>query len=347
MCGPGVDARENAAWRTWHETEAEEVVPGVHRLALPLLQDGLKAVNVYAVESARGVTLVDAGWAFEHAEDLLAAGLHSAGLDLADVTDFLITHAHRDHYTLAVAVRRRLGSRIRVGLPEWANLEGIAARQPEHEIAQVSLLRLAGAFELAEVVKRRDHSLDKSDWEFPDEFIADGALLDLGTRQLRAIHTPGHTVGHFVFHDEERSVLFSGDHVLPHITPSIAFEEAPPGAPLSDYLSSLQLLREMPDALMLPGHGPVGMNIHQRVDELLEHHGARLDETLKAVGHGASTAFMVAQMLKWTGRGRSLGELDEFNTMLAVIETYWHLEVLAERGRVQRTQEAGAVQYAP
>lgn len=124
MCGPGVGERENAAWRTWHETEAEEVVPGVHRLELPLLQDGLKAVNVYAVESARGVTLVDAGWAFEHAEDLLAAGLHSAGLDLADVTDFLITHAHRDHYTLAVAVRRRLGSRIRVGLPERGQPRG-------------------------------------------------------------------------------------------------------------------------------------------------------------------------------------------------------------------------------
>ena len=261
------------------------------------------------------------------------------------MTDFLVTHAHRDHYTLAVTVRRRLGSRIRVGLPEQPNFAGLAARAPQDEVAQVGLLRLAGAPELADALSRQDHTFDKSDWEFPDEFVADGAILDLGRRRLRAIHTPGHTIGHFVYHDEERSVLFSGDHVLPHITPSIAFEEAPPQAPLSDFLASLQLMRELPDALLLPGHGPVGLKLHQRVDELLEHHGTRLDATLKAIADGATTAFDVARQLTWTGRGRRLAELDEFNVMLAIVETYWHLEVLAERGAVHRDPADGAVHY--
>ena len=345
MCSTDGRSGDDIAWRTWDETVSDEVAPDVHRLPLPLPQDGLRAVNVYAVKSASGVTLVDAGWAFENAEEALVRGLRSAGFDLADVTDFLITHAHRDHYTLAVAVRRRLGARIRVGLPEKPNLAGIAARGPQDEIAQVGLLRLAGAAELAETINRRDHTLDKGDWEFPDEFVADGAVLDLGTRQLRAIHTPGHTIGHFVYHDEARSVLFSGDHVLPHITPSIAFEETPPTAPLSDYLASLRLMLELPDALMLPGHGPVGMKVHRRVDQLLEHHGTRLDETLAAVAAGASTALEVAQVLTWTGRGRRLAELDQFNSMLAIIETYWHLEVLAERGAVERAEVDGVVRY--
>lgn len=347
MCSCAAGLRADVEWRTWHHAVQQEVVPGVHRIPMPLPQDGLKAVNVYAVESRGGVTLVDAGWAFEHAENALAAGLDAAGLDLADVTDFLITHAHRDHYTLAVTVRRRLGSRIRVGLPERVNLEGLASRRPGTETAQVALLRLAGARELAETMARADHGVDLRDWEFPDEFVPDGAVLDLGTRQLRAIHTPGHTVGHFVFHDEARAVLFSGDHVLPHITPSIAFEEAPPTAPLSDYLSSLRLLRTMPDALMLPGHGPVGMKVHQRVDELLEFHGRRLDDTITAVANGAATAHQVAHELTWTGRGRRFVELDDFNAMLAVIETYWHLEVLAERGVVTRAAVDGIAHYAP
>lgn len=347
MCSTDADPRTDAAWRTWHAGAPEEVVPGVHRIPLPLPQDGLRAVNVYAVESDRGITLVDAGWAFEDAEESLAAGLRAAGHDLADVTDFLVTHAHRDHYTLAVTVRRRLGSSIRVGLPEQPNFAGLAARAPQDEVAQVRLLRLAGAAELADVLRRQDHTFDKSDWELPDEFVADGAILDLGRRRLRAIHTPGHTIGHFVYHDEERSVLFSGDHVLPHITPSIAFEEAPPQAPLSDYLASLQLMRELPDALLLPGHGPVGLKLHQRVDELLEHHGTRLDDTLKAIAGGATTAFEVARLLTWTGRGRRLDELDQFNVMLAIIETYWHLEVLAERGAVRREEAHEAVHYTP
>jgi glyoxylase-like metal-dependent hydrolase (beta-lactamase superfamily II) len=345
MCNSAADPRADAGWRTWHASGPEEVAPGVHRIPLPLPQDGLRAVNVYAVESDRGVTLVDAGWAFENAESALAAGLRAAGHDLADVTDFLVTHAHRDHYTLAVTVRRRLGTRIRIGLGERPNFIGFAARAPQDDVAHVGLLRLAGAGKLADVLSRQDHSVDKSDWELPDEFVVDGAILDLGPRRLRAIHTPGHTIGHFVYHDEERSLLFSGDHVLPHITPSIAFEEVPPQSPLSDYLASLQLMRELPDALLLPGHGPAGLKLHQRVDELLEHHGARLDATLKAIADGATTAFDVARQLTWTSRDRRLDELDQFNVMLAIVETYWHLEVLAERGAVRRDEADGAVHY--
>jgi glyoxylase-like metal-dependent hydrolase (beta-lactamase superfamily II) len=338
---------EADSWRTWHETGAQEVVPGVFRVPLSLNMDALKAINVYAVVSAGGVTLIDAGWAFQEGEKELALGLASAGLDLADVTDFLITHAHRDHYTLAVAVRRRLGTRIRVGLPEQVNLTGLAERGPHEEIRQAGLLRLAGAPELASRMSHMGNPYDKRDWELPDAYVEDRAELDLGSRRLRALHTPGHTRGHFVFHDEARAILFSGDHVLPHITPSIAFEEHPPSAPLSDYLSSLHLVRKLPDALLLPGHGPVGASVHERVDELLEHHGARLDHTLAAVTQGADTALAVARQLNWTSHERHLRDLDDFNSMLAILETYWHLEVLSERDAVLRSEEPGGpVRYS-
>ena len=38
--------------------------------------------------------------------------------------------------------------------------------------------------------------------------------IDIGPRRLGAISTPGHTQGHYVFADEEASLLFAGDHVL-------------------------------------------------------------------------------------------------------------------------------------
>jgi glyoxylase-like metal-dependent hydrolase (beta-lactamase superfamily II) len=335
------------SWRSWPETGPQEVVPGIFRIPLSLHMDELKAVNVYAVVSVGGVTLIDAGWAFQEGEKELAIGLATAGLDLADVTDFLITHAHRDHYTLAVAVRRRLGTRIRVGLPEQANLRSLAERGPHEEIRQAGLLCLAGAPELAYRMRHMDNPYDKSDWELPDAYVEDHALLDLGSRRLRAIHTPGHTRGHFIFHDEAKAILFTGDHVLPHITPSIAFEELPPSAPLSDYIASLQMVRGLPDALLLPGHGPVGTSVHERVDELLEHHDARLEHTLAAVKQGADTALEVARQLTWTSRQRHLSELDDFNSMLAILETYWHLEVLSERDAVSRSEEPdGPVHYS-
>ena len=48
--------------------------------------------------------------------------------------------------------------------------------------------------------------------------------IELKSRTLRVVPTPGHTQGHVVFTDSASGLLFAGDHVLPHITPSIGFE---------------------------------------------------------------------------------------------------------------------------
>lgn len=341
------EAEGARAWQRWHDAGVEEVAPGVHRIPLVLPMDGLRAVNVYAVRSGERVLLLDAGWAIEQAETELVDGLNQLDLGLASVTDFLVTHAHRDHYTMAAALRRRFGTRLTMGEGERANMEALSTRAPWDEVPQSELLLRSGAPELAAIMRTFDAPFDRSDWPMPDAWVADGESFQLGGRSLTAIHTPGHTQGHFVFHDAAKGLLFTGDHVLPHITPSIGFEQVPPASPLNDYLTSLRLLRGMPDAIMLPGHGPVGASVHERVDELLEHHDERLDATMTAVQKGAGTAHEVARILTWTGRARRLDELDEFNRMLAILETYWHLEVLAERGRVSRVEDGDLVVYGP
>ena len=47
--------------RSWEEPGAFLVSAGIYRIPLPLPGDGLRAVNVYALESDVGITLVDAG----------------------------------------------------------------------------------------------------------------------------------------------------------------------------------------------------------------------------------------------------------------------------------------------
>lgn len=150
-----------------------------------------------------------------------------------------------------------------------------------------------------------------------------------------------------MFADDGAGLLFAGDHVLPRITPSIGFEPAPPASPLADFLASLQLVRAMPDAALLPAHGPVGRKVHERVDELLDHHGHRLDATLAAVRDGHHTAREVAEVLTWTRRERRLAELDPFNMMLAVLETAAHLDVLVARGALHGAVVDGVLRYTP
>jgi glyoxylase-like metal-dependent hydrolase (beta-lactamase superfamily II) len=323
--------------------------PGVHRIPLPLPNDGLRAVNVYAVADAGGWTLIDAGWALTEARDLLAAALGALDAGFADVRRFLVTHLHRDHYTQAIALRRELGVPVALGRGEQPGLAAVLDPGAVPAGAQLRLLRRAGAAALAEEIAGLGGGGSTPFYEEPDTWLDDGTQITVdhgGTeRQLRAVATPGHTRGHLVYADDAAELLFAGDHVLPRITPSIGFEPAPAASPLGDFLASLQLIRSRPDAALLPAHGPVGMRVHQRVDELLAHHGRRLDATLAAVRAGRTTAHGVAGALRWTRRERRLDELDPFNRMLATLETAAHLAVLAGRGAVHVIDDDGVDRY--
>lgn len=333
----------------WTAPGVFRCAPGVYRIPLPLPNDGLRAVNVYAVEDGEGVTLVDSGWALAQAKELLAKALAGLGAGFGDVRRFLVTHAHRDHYTQAVVLRREFGMRVALGRgeqPGFAVLNDPEREGPTHR----RRLRRAGALQLMKILSAMPpQAHDPDQWELPDEWIEDGAEIEIGegggARRLRAVATPGHTSGHVVFADEPGDLLFSGDHVLPRITPSIGLEPAPPASPLADFLTSLQLVRDRPDAAMLPAHGPTGMRVHQRVDELLEHHSVRLDATLAAVQAGCHTAEDVAGVLGWTRREKRLSELDPFNAMLATLETMAHLDVLVERGLLTHEDVDGVANY--
>jgi glyoxylase-like metal-dependent hydrolase (beta-lactamase superfamily II) len=304
---------------------------------LPLPNDGLRAVNVYVLTHDDGLVLIDAGWAIAEGRAALDAALEALGASVKDVRRFLVTHVHRDHYTQAVHLGREFGTRVSLGAGERPSLE-VTMRQDRAPLAeQLGMLRLLGAGQLADAFAAiAGVRPQRADWELPDDWLQDGDEVRHGGRNLQVVATPGHTRGHVVFHATESLLLFAGDHVLATITPSIGFEPVLSANPLGDFLGSLALIRQRPDALLLPAHGPVAASVHARVDELIAHHGARLDETEAAVTRGARSAYEVAAQLRWTRRGRELSELDLLNQMLAVTETAAHLELLVAQGRLAR-----------
>lgn len=340
----------------WTRPELETVVPGVHRLPLPLPNDSLRAVNVYVLAPETGdgeLTLVDGGWSIDASRDVLARLLAGIGAEPGDVRRFLVTHVHRDHYSQAVALRRAHGARVALGAGEAESLATVRGRDAGLG-AQVVGLERAGAPVLAEEIRRWLAAAEAppvEDFADPDEWLTDGQQLAAGGRSLVARETPGHTRGHLVFVDEtaaDATMLYAGDHVLPHITPSIGFEPAARPGALIRYLSSLAALRAEPDRLLLPAHGPVAPSVHERVDELVAHHDKRLDEIAAAVDGGLSTAAEIAGALRWTRREHRLEDMETFNRMLAVLETDAHLEVLDAQDRIERTTgEDGVVRNTP
>src|SRR5690606_27836861 len=88
----------------WSAPGAWQVEPGIHRIPLPLPNDGLRAVNVYVIEADDGLTLIDGGWAIEESRALLEKSLTEIGAGVGDIRSFLVTHVHRDHYTQAITI---------------------------------------------------------------------------------------------------------------------------------------------------------------------------------------------------------------------------------------------------
>ncbi|PKW15594.1 MBL fold metallo-hydrolase [Saccharopolyspora spinosa] len=334
------------ARHAWIESGVFEVAPGVHRIPLPLPNDGLRAVNVYAIEDGDGLVLIDSGWALDEARDQLESALGELGYGFEDVQRFLVTHAHRDHYTLAVALRRNFGSRISLGAGEQPSVEALLSNRQE---AEAERLRRWGADELLTKLAEAyggQAPKSRSRYELPDEWLEGKVEILLVSRTLLAVPTPGHTRGHVVFLDSASSLMFSGDHVLPHITPSIGVEPARPELPLRDYLDSLRLVQSYPDMRLLPAHGPAGGSSHTRAVELLRHHEKRLEQTAEVVRDGAGTAYEAALKLGWTRRNHKLLDLDLLNQVLAVGETNAHLDVLVTRGILTSSTPDGVVEYA-
>jgi glyoxylase-like metal-dependent hydrolase (beta-lactamase superfamily II) len=331
----------------WLEPGAFEVAPGVHRIPLPLPMDGLRAVNVYAIETGGGLVMIDSGWALEVAEQQLEQALGSIGYEFGDIQRFLVTHIHRDHYTLAISLRRVYGSKVALGIGEQPSLERTMDGRLDGQARQMVRWGAQPLLEQwAESIGDRDRA-GAAQYEEPDEWLDGKTTIEFGDRTLLALPTPGHTQGHVVYLDERAGVLFSGDHVLPHITPSIGFQPEPAELPLGDYLDSLRLVRDYPDMRLLPAHGPVAPSTHTRVDELLAHHEERLAESLAAVRDGAGTAYEAARRLGWTRRHRRYDDLDLFNQTLAAGETAAHLDVLVLRGELSSSTVDGVTEYSP
>jgi glyoxylase-like metal-dependent hydrolase (beta-lactamase superfamily II) len=344
-----VELLNDVETRDWTEPGIYSVAQGVYRIPLPLPNDALRAVNIYAVTDGSRLVLVDSGWALDAAREQLALALKGIGAELGDVSQFLVTHVHRDHYTQAVALRREFGGKIALGEHEEPSLKLAVDPSKFPMTAQIELLHRCGAEEVVTALMKMFGDIrrsDAADWESPDQWLTPGRRTVLPGREFDVVHTPGHTAGHVVFVDGAAELMFSGDHVLPHITPSIGFQPAPVELPLNDYLDSLRLVRAMPDMRMLPAHGPVSESVHTRVDELLEHHRERLETTGSQVLQGASTAYETALRLGWTRRQRKLPEMDAFNQMLAVLETGAHLDLLVSQGKLAATEVNGVRCYS-
>lgn len=328
-----VGAVQREAWARGVLPPVEEVRPGLWSIPVPMPRNPLRYVLVYALALDDGLALIDVGWDAEASWRALVDGIAQTGHHITDVRFAAITHLHPDHFGLAPRLREVSGAALAMHAADATLLGHHGSEEIEDDIRvwDVQLTRLGAPREV--LAASRVELVRFAPGEAIDLVLDDGTPLGLPGWDLRAVWTPGHTPGHLCFVDDTRGLLFSGDHMLPRISPNISTIPGELPNPLHRYLLSLHATTAMPDGEVLPAHEYRFRGIATRARQLMGHHEERLAEIAAAVHVGPeSTAWELSSRISWS---RPFAETPDRLLRLAVRETHAHLLVLAERGVVR------------
>jgi glyoxylase-like metal-dependent hydrolase (beta-lactamase superfamily II) len=326
---------QREAWLQRVMPPVEQLGADLWSIPVPIPDNPLRYVSVYAFGTGAGLVLIDTGWDSEESWQALVAGLASIGAGLTDVRGVLVTHMHFDHIGLAGRLRQASGAWVALhpadaavlARPDYRSAEGTVARETE-------FLQTLGASaeEARAIVGTAEQWARFTAIALPDRTLEDEELADVPSWKIRALHTPGHTPGHLCFVDERSRRLFSGDHVLPRITPNISVQRADPVGPLDDYLRSLAKVRDLDVDEVLPAHEWRFKGLAERVDAIAAHHEHRLAELLAVIRRqpGASP-WELAGHLTWSRPWEQYGGQMR---VFAVTETAAHVHQLERRGQV-------------
>ncbi|MDN5807177.1 MAG: MBL fold metallo-hydrolase [Brevibacterium sp.] len=346
-----LSSAQSAAWKDRVLPAVEKVAEGVWAIPVPIPNNPLVYTYCYGIADGSGLILIDPGWDGKDQYLALTSALESLGFTVANVHGIAITHYHRDHIGLVPALLHKNpdmwvamhGEDLRsikqffsqsvdlgTGVDPSINIAR-AYGVPEDRWAEVESLQVSGKNgsknAKGSAGSKNDFALLMSSMPETVTILDDGSQLPMESGALRALWTPGHTYGHSVFVRDEDQLLFSGDHVLPTITPNIGLDSGAITHSLGDYLGSLDKIGNLDaDVSVLPAHGFRFHGLHDRRRELIDHHRQRLNEiTERMEATDDHSVYSIAQGLHWS---RGFDSLRNFNLFAALAETAAHMHYL-------------------
>jgi len=315
---------------------AQPIADGVRWLRIPLPME-LNHINVWLMDDGDGWLLVDTGMAQDVCRKAWLE-LEQHALDGRPLRRIFVTHDHPDHMGLAPWLAERHGATVWMSEHAHRSSGEFLRTEPNALEARVRAFLHRHGVEVREGDSARgDHRAWFGGWPTLERAPADGDVVEAGRGRWQVIETGGHCRGHLCLHDAERSLLVSGDQVLPTISPNVSvLSSAPDADPLRDFLASLARLRSCaPSTLVLPSHGRPFRGLHARLADLEAHHHQQL-EALRTHCAEPRTAFeLLPSMFRLVPRG--------FHRLLAIGEAVAHLNYLCAEGILVRVLDAAGV----
>ena len=321
----------------------EQVAKNIYRIGVTLPNNPLKELNSYFIRGDESDLLIDTGFRNPVCRQALEEGLAELGSDPAR-RDVLLTHLHSDHSGMADLFVGP-GRRIYMGKDDLTFMMTLM-RGGAQALRGKRYIEEGFPRELVEYIEGINPASNESMEDPGDIFygLADGEVLPVGEYRLQTVFGPGPTPGNTMFWAAEQKIMFSGDHILFDITPNITSWPNEEDA-LGRYIESLEKAKSFPVRQTLPGHRKTG-DYHGRIDALLAHHRARLDEALGIVRRSPGlTAYEITSRMTWRIHARSWEEFPPTQKWFAVGECLSHLDHLREKGMIHRQMVDGTWRY--
>lgn len=309
---------------------------------------GVGDINSYLLLPSAGeggpVTLIDTGVKTPESFEAMRHGLKEHGLGFEDIERILVTHAHMDHFGQARRIRDLSRARVYASAGEAELMRSHFSPSGDRrdfvmrQFARWGVPRelFAGESAMAQFAREIQDPIEV------DGVLEDGDVVEAGDLRLHVIATPGHCNAHIVFHEPSLRVLFSGDHLLPDISPVplLVFPKQaaePRPKSLVRFMASLARVEPLDLDIVFPAHGDVIRDHRKLIAGYRLHHERRKLQLLRKLESGPLSAWELAHRL--------FPAVYQKQVYLVMSEVIGHLDMLIDEGRLS-IEERGGVELA-